>query len=164
MHSLSRSTDDADGQAGHGERHEQMERRGMARIRRKWLLSGWLHDMYIVCHEYDSFLLCYLPLSLFFSSLFPGHPRERVYFVQSWFLASFCLRSICLISGVGVCSPGPAASLGSRSLSTIGVRSRVCHAPIPAFGYRWCGVGHVVPWSGIYRATTKCLESWFYFF
>ena len=41
-------------------------------------------------------------------------------------------------------SPGPAASLGSRSLSTIGVRSRVCHAPIPAFGHRWCGVGYVV--------------------
>ena len=28
--------------------------------------------------------------------------------------------------------PRPAASLGSRSLSTIGIRSRVCHAPIPA--------------------------------
>ena len=60
-------------------------------------------------------------------------------------------------------SPGPAASLGSRSLSTIGIRSRVCHAPIPAFGYRWFGVGYVVLRSGIYRATTKCLESWLYF-
>ena len=42
-------------------------------------------------------------------------------------------------------SPGPAASLESRSLSTTGIRSRVCHAPIPAFGYLWCGVGYVVP-------------------
>ena len=25
------------------------------------------------------------------------------------------------------------------------LRSRVCHAPIPAFGYRWCGVVYVVP-------------------
>ena len=42
-------------------------------------------------------------------------------------------------------SPGPAASLGSRSLSTVGIRSRVCHAPIPACGCRWCGVGYAVP-------------------
>ena len=31
----------------------------------------------------------------------------------------------------------------ARSLQ-IGVRSRVCHAPIPAFGYRWCGMGYAV--------------------
>ena len=42
-------------------------------------------------------------------------------------------------------SPGPVASLGIGSLSTIGIRRRVCHAPIPAFGHRWCGVGYVVP-------------------
>ena len=35
-------------------------------------------------------------------------------------------------------SPRPAVSLGSRPLSTSGVRSRVGHAPIPVFGYRWC--------------------------
>ena len=29
------TTDDADDQAGHGESHEQKERRGMARIKRK---------------------------------------------------------------------------------------------------------------------------------
>ena len=33
--------------------------------------------------------------------------------------------------------PRPAVSLGRRPLSTSGVRSRVCHAPIPAFGYLW---------------------------
>ena len=36
-------------------------------------------------------------------------------------------------------------SLGSHSLSTVGIRSRVCHAPIPAFVYHWCRVGYVVP-------------------
>ena len=81
----------------------------------------------------------------------------------------FAVSSCCCVSsrfrGSNVLvSPGPAASLRSRSLSTSGIRSRVCHAPIPAFGYRWCGVGYVVPWSGIFQATTKCLESWFCFF
>ena len=57
-----------------------------------------------------------------------------------------------------------AASLGSRSLPTIGIQSRVCTMPlIPVFGYRWWwGVGYVVPWSGIHRATTNCNESCFF--
>ena len=41
----------------------------------------------------------------------------------------------------------------ARSLQSA-YEARVCHAPIPAFGYRWCGVGYVVPWSCIYRGTT----------
>ena len=79
-------------------------------------------------------------------------------------VSSCCVSSSSRFRGSNVfVSPGPAASLGSRPLSTIGIWSRVCHAPIPAFAYRWCGVRYVVPWSGIYRATTKCLESWFFF-
>ena len=79
-------------------------------------------------------------------------------------VSSCCVSSSSRFRGSNVIvSPRPAASLGSRSLSTIGIRSSVCYALIPAFGYRWCGVGYVVPWSGIYRATTKCRESWFYF-
>ena len=35
-------------------------------------------------------------------------------------------------------SPRRAVSLGSRLLFTSDVRNRVCHAPLPAFGYRWC--------------------------
>ena len=79
---------------------------------------------------------------------------------QNIFAVSSCCVSSSRFRGNNVLvSPGPAASLRSRSLSTIGIRSRVCHAPIPAFGYRWYGVGYVVQGSGIYRATTKRLES-----
>ena len=54
-------------------------------------------------------------------------------------------------------SPGHAAPLGSRSLSTIGIRSRVCHAPN---GLRIPLVRRGLRSDpGIYRATTKCLES-----
>ena len=88
------------------------------------------------------------------SSARPG-PRDSL---NIFSVSSCCVSSRFRGSNVLV-SRGPAASLGSRSLSTIGIRSRVCHAPIPACGYRWCGVGYVVPSSGIYRATTKCLGS-----
>ena len=61
-------------------------------------------------------------------------------------VSSCCVSSSSRFRGKNVLvSPRPAASLGSRSLSTIGIRRRDCHAPIPAFGYRWCGVGYVVP-------------------
>ena len=74
----------------------------------------------------------------------PGLARE-VLRIFSLFLR-LCVSSSSRSRGSNVLvSPGPAASLGSRSPSTIGIRSRVCHAPIPAFGYRWCGVGYVVP-------------------
>ena len=43
-------------------------------------------------------------------------------------------------------SPHPAVSLGSRSLSTGGVGSRVRQAPMSTFGYRsLVRVGSVVP-------------------
>ena len=95
-----------------------------------------------------------------------ARPSQRVYNLTDWSSARpglwdsqnvFAVSSCCCVSSSSrfrgsnvLVSPGPAASLGSRSLSTTGVRSRVCHAPIPAFVYRWCGVGYIVPWSGIY--------------
>ena len=67
------------------------------------------------------------------SSARPGPCDSQNIFAVS----SRCVSSSSRFRGSSVLvSPGPAASLGSRSLSTIGVRSRVCHAPIPAFGYR----------------------------
>ena len=58
--------------------------------------------------------------------------------------------------------PRSVGSWVSRSLPTTGIvlRRRVCHAPIPAFGYHWLRVGYVVPWSGVLRATTKCHVPW----
>ena len=77
------------------------------------------------------------------SSARPGPRDSHNIFAVSSCCVSFSSR----FRGSSVLvSPGPAASLGSRSLSTIGTQSRVCHAPIPAFGYRWCGVGYVVPY------------------
>ena len=74
----------------------------------------------------------------------PGLAREILRSIFA--VSSCCISSSSRFRGSNMLvSSGPAASLGSRSLSTIGVRSRVCHAPIPAFGYRWCGVGYVVP-------------------
>ena len=73
----------------------------------------------------------------------PGLARE-ILCVFSLFLRAVSSSSRFRGSNVLVL-PGPAAFLGSHTLSTIGVRSRVCNAPIPAFGYRWCGVGYVVP-------------------
>ena len=60
-------------------------------------------------------------------------------------------------------TPHPAVSLGSHSLSTTCVRSRAWHAPIPAIGYRWCRVGYVVPWSGVFWATTNVVNRDFVF-
>ena len=54
-------------------------------------------------------------------------------------LSSSCGSSFSKFRGHNLLvSPRPAVSLGSRPLPTSGVRSRVCHAPIPTFGYRWC--------------------------
>ena len=63
---------------------------------------------------------------------------------------SLCLRAVFPPPRgfeAATCSLAQAPRLlwGVRSLSAIGVRSRVCHAPMPAFAYRWCGVGYVVP-------------------
>ena len=59
-------------------------------------------------------------------------------------------------------SPRPEVSSGSRSLSTIGVQSSVCHAPIPAFRYRWVPRG--LRGALITRISShyKCHESWFF--
>ena len=57
----------------------------------------------------------------------------------------------------------PQWSLGCRSLSATGVRSRVCHAPTRAFDTVGCRVGYVVPWSGVFGATTKGHASCFFF-
>ena len=77
-----------------------------------------------------------------------ARPHQRVYNLTGRLpgLAREILRifSSCCVSSSSrfrrsnvLVSSGPAASLGSRSLSTIiGIRSRVCHAPISAFGYR----------------------------
>ena len=70
MHSLSRSTDDAADQAGHGESHEQNGEEGGGQDKEEVV------DL-TTCYEYDTFFsLPYLSLSLFFS-LLPGHPTER---------------------------------------------------------------------------------------
>ena len=96
----------------------------------------------------------------------------------AWLQDIFAVSSCCVpfsprFRGSNVLvSPGPATSLGSRSLSTIGIRRRLCHAPIPAFGYRWCGVGSALmthisshdKMSRIEVLWTKCLESRFYVF
>ena len=61
----------------------------------------------------------------------PGLAREilRIFFAVS----SCCVSSSSRFRGSNVLvSSGPAASLESRSLSAIGVRSTVCHVPIPA--------------------------------
>ena len=56
-----------------------------------WTGSGWTHDM---CYDYDTFcfaLFLSLDISFFFFSFLDI--QERVYFVQSCFLASFCFSS-----------------------------------------------------------------------
>ena len=78
------------------------------------------------------------------SGRLPGLARE-IFRIFSLVLCTAVSSSSRFRGSNALVSPSPAASLGSRSLSTIGVRSRVCHAPMPAFGYRWCGVGYVVP-------------------
>ena len=55
------------------------------------------------------------------------------------YLSSSCVSSSLKFGGHDLLvSPRPAVSLGSRLMHTSGVRSRVCHAPIMIFGYRWC--------------------------
>ena len=85
-------------------------------------------------------------------------------------LTIFSLSSVCF----SCCSrsrgrsmligPRPAESVGWRSLPTIGVRSRVCHAPIPAFdSVVGCRVGYVVPLSGVFQASINVTNRVFFF-
>ena len=61
------------------------------------------------------------------SSAQPGPWDSQDIFVVS----SCCVSSSSRFRGSNVlASPGPAASFGSRSLSTIGIRSRVCQMPL----------------------------------
>ena len=71
----------------------------------------------------------------------PGLAREIVRIFNIFALSSCCVPSRFRGSNVLVTSR-PAASLGSRSLSYIqSAYEAVCHAPMPAFGYSWCGMG-----------------------